>query len=280
MHKKSTIFSILTIALGWSFNAMSSQPLAPGGIPPRATKALPRAYVPVRDPLSGFNRAMYTFNDGLDHLILRPISRTYLDVAPAPLVSGVSNFYNNLDTLPTMGNDLLQANIHQFTTDTSRFLINTTLGIGGIFDVAKLGGIPQNSEDMGLTFARWGWTSSTYVVLPFFGPSTVRDALGRPIDNYMSVYPYIRNVSVRNQLYALGIVNTRANLLQLDSIISEAALDPYVFQRNAYLQHRAYLIERNKDLDDAHYVTAKKQKLAGIMPDEVPPMTAKQVASY
>ena len=160
------------------------------------------------------------------------------------------NIYNNLSTLPTIGNDILQTNFHQAVMDTSRFLINSTLGIFGLFDIATMVGIPNNAEDMGLTFARWGWGSSTFVVLPFFGPSTIRDALGRPIDYYMTVYPYMNNVRYRNSLYAMGVVNTRANLLELQGVISQAALDPYVFERNAYLQRRNYLIQRNADLDE------------------------------
>lgn len=261
MRKKLTAFLILTGVFAASCEANAKA-------------------VSTKDPFGPFNRAMYAFNDGLDHLILKPIAEAYTHIAPQPLVTGIHNFYNNLDTLPTIGNDLLQADLHQSITDTSRFLINTSLGILGFLDVSKLMGIPDNSEDMGLTFARWGWTSSTYVVLPFFGPSTMRDALGKPIDNYMSVYPYINDVTFRNRLNAMGVVNTRANLLQLQGVIAEAALDPYVFQRNAYLQHRNYLIERNTQLNNQHYAAANNTLLASNTPDDIMPMTAKQVASY
>ena len=176
--------------------------------------------VSTKDPFGPLNRAMYVFNDGLDHLILKPLAQAYVNVTPEPIVTGIHNFYNNLSDLPTIGNDLFQANFSQSATDGSRFLINTTLGLLGFFNVAKLAGVPDNTEDMGLTFAHWGWTSSTYLVIPFFGPSTVRDALGKPIDMQMTVYPYIKNVSFRNELYALGVVNTRANLLQLQGVIA------------------------------------------------------------
>ena len=233
-----------------------------------------------QDPFKFFNKAMYAFNDGLDHLILKPVAKAYLKVTPQPVVTGVDNFYNNLSNLPTIGNDVLQADFHQAVADTSRLLINSTLGLAGVLDVAKLAGLPQNSEDMGLTFAHWGWTSSTYVVLPFFGPSTVRDTLGKPIDNEMSAYKFIHNVRLRNSLYALGVVNTRADLLQLQDVIAEAALDPYVFQRNAYLQRRNYLINRNEQLEDVHGKTATIAINTGYALDEIPPVTAKQVANY
>lgn len=200
---------------------------------------------PEKDPLKPYNKAMFHFNDALDHLLLKPIAQAYLNITPKPITNRVSNFYDNLSTLPTIGNDLLQADFRQATSDTWRFLINTTVGLLGLFDVASSIGLPEHSEDMGLTFAEWGWTQSTYVVLPLFGPSTVRDALGKPIDQLMSVYPYIRNVPLRNSLYAMSIVNLRANLLELQGVINQASLDPYVFQRNAYLQRRAYLIKQN-----------------------------------
>lgn len=226
-----------------------------------------------QDPLHAVNHAMYTFNSGFDHLILKPVAQLYLDVAPQPMVTGVSNIYNNLSTLPTVGNDVLQANFHQAFVDTSRFLLNSTLGIFGLFDVASMVGIPENAEDMGLTFARWGWKSSTFVVLPFFGPSTIRDSLGKPIDYYMTVYPYVKDANFRNSLYAMGVVNTRANLLQLQGVISQAALDPYVFERNAYLQRRNYLIKRNHELDDAHYDAVNMAKHSGKPVHPILPLT-------
>lgn len=264
MYKKIAQAIVIISTLCSSHKAMSDQ--QPAG---------------THDPLGPLNRAMYTFNDGLDHLILKPVAQVYLDVAPTPIVHGVRNFYDNLENVPTIGNDILQIDFHQAVTDTSRLLINTTLGIAGFFDVAKLAGVPQNSEDMGLTLAHWGWTSSTYLVLPFFGPSTVRDALGKPIDGEMSIYAYIKNVNFRNELYAMGVVNIRASLLQLQGIIAEAALDPYVFQRNAYLQRRDYLIERNDEMQDIHTraphkMTSRLSNISG----EIPPVPAKQVASY
>lgn len=278
-RKLANLFIIMT-TLSWSCNVLSAPATQTDSATTPQAANTPPARVSTKDPFNGFNRAMYTFNDGLDHLILKPVAQLYVKVMPQPVIDGVHNFYNNLRYLPTIGNDVLQFDFRQTLTDTSYFLVNTTLGLLGIFDISKLAGIPQNSEDMGLTFARWGWTSSTYIVVPFFGPSTIRDGLGELLDYEISVYPYIKNISFRNQLYALGVVNTRANLLQLDGIISEAALDPYVFQRNAYLQHRSYLIKRNSELQEVHTRKTKQQEIAGLTADDVLPMTNKQVASY
>lgn len=210
------------------------------------------------DPFEGYNRAAFAFNDGFDNLIAKPIAQFYLDVTPTPVVDGVSNVYDNLNTLPTIGNDLLQANFHQAVNDSCRFVLNSTLGILGIFDVATLVGIPSHSEDAGLTLAYYGWKNSSYFIIPFIGPSTVRDSIGYVTDYFMSVYPYVKNSSVQTKLMLMGIVDVRANLLQLQNVISQAALDPYVFQRNAFLQRRAYLIKQNdlnnQEKGDAHLV--------------------------
>lgn len=235
-------------------------------------------HVSNKDPFSGFNRAMYTFNDGLDHLILKPLSEFYLDVTPKPIANGVNNFYNNLDNIPTVVNDLLQTNFYQAAGDTWRLLINTTVGVFGFIDVASYMGLPANSEDMGLTFAQWGWKKSTYLVLPFFGPSTVRDAVGKPINYYFTIYPYIQNIRLRNVLYGLGVVNTRAQLLQLQGVIQQAALDQYVFERNAYLQRRAYLIKRNTELGDPYLEETTKDTHTNLK-HRAPPPPAK-TANY
>ena len=206
-----------------------------------------------KDPYEPFNRVMYHFNDFLDKAALKPVATLYLKVVPKPLVKGISNVFSNIDTIPTVANDVLQANFYQATSDFWRLAINSTVGILGFFDVAADIGLEPNKEDFGLTLARWGYTNSNYLVLPFFGPSTLRDGLGIPVDYYgFSIYPDIHPVLQRYELYGLGIVSRRADLLRFQNVFDQASLDRYVFIRDAYTQRRKYLIQRNKELGDPY----------------------------
>lgn len=212
-----------------------------------------RFYVNPKDPYEPFNRKMYHFNDFLDNALLKPIATLYTKIVPKPVVKGISNIFSNIDTVPTVANDVLQVNFYQATNDFWRLAVNSTVGILGFFDVATDIGLEPNKEDFGLTLARWGYTNSNYLVLPFFGPSTVRDGLGLPVDYYaFSIYPRITPVSQRYALYGLGVVSRRAELLRFQDVFDEAAIDKYVFLRDAYMQRRAYLIERNKELGDPY----------------------------
>jgi phospholipid-binding lipoprotein MlaA len=205
------------------------------------------------DPYEPFNRVMYNFNEVLDKYLIKPVATLYNKVVPKPLTKGIANFFSNIDTVPTVANDVLQANFYQATSDAWRLAINTTVGIGGFFDVAADMGLEHNYEDLGLTFARWGYTQSNYLVLPFLGPSTVRDGVAWPINyEYLTIYPYITPVRARYQLYALNLVSKRADLLRYQDVMQQATLDKYVFMRNAYLQRRNYLIQRNKELGDPY----------------------------
>lgn len=211
--------------------------------------AVPEQPTYSKDPLQGFNRAMFSFNDKLDILVMKPIARFYNAVTPKPLNQGIHNFFNNLGELPIIVNDILQFNFFQTTSDMWRLGINSTLGIGGLIDIASRMGIPYYANDFGLTLAHWGYTDSTYLVLPFFGPNTIRDGIGIPVDYYgFSVYPRIYPKSRRYQLYALNVVDRRAQLLQFQPVFEEVAIDKYVFTRNAYMQHRTFQIEQNKHL--------------------------------
>jgi phospholipid-binding lipoprotein MlaA len=161
--------------------------------------------------------------------------------------------------VPTIANDLLQFNFYQMTSDLWRFGINSTIGIGGLFDVATRINLPYYSNDFGLTLASWGYRSSNYLVLPFFGPNTIRDSLSIPVDYYgFSIYPYISPTSVRYEVYGVGIVDRRANLLQYQPVFEEAAIDKYVFMRNAYLQRRNHQIKQNQQLSAKDRVAAGK----------------------
>jgi phospholipid-binding lipoprotein MlaA len=205
------------------------------------------------DPYEPFNRVMFNINDRLDKYLLKPVATLYTKIMPKPLAKGISNVFSNIDIIPTVANDLLQTNFYQATSDAWRLTINTTVGLGGLFDVASKIGLERNTEDLGLTFARWGYQNSNYLVLPLIGPSTVRDAIAWPINYHLfTVYPYIKPMRTRYQVYAVGVVSKRADYLRYQDVVQQAALDKYVFMRNAYMQRRAYLIERNKQLSDPY----------------------------
>lgn len=208
----------------------------------------------VKDPYEKMNRKIFNFNDTLDTNVLVPVSKVYNKIIPKPLNKGIYNFFSNLNNFPTISNDLLQGNFYQATSDSWRFLVNSTAGACGLFDVAQNMGLEQNSEDFGLTLARWGYDNSDYLVLPFFGPSTLRDAMGLPVDYFFfSPYGYVPNSRTRYTLYALNIVSKRAELLQYQDIYNQIALDRYAFIRNAYLQQRKNAIDRNQNLSDPYF---------------------------
>ncbi len=215
---------------------------------------------PVKDPYENLNRKVFNFNDSLDTHFLVPVSRTYNKIMPKPLNRGIYNFFSNLNNLPTISNDVLQGNFYQATSDSWRFFVNSTAGAAGLFDVANHMGLEPNTEDFGLTLARWGYTDTSYVVLPFLGPSTVRDTAGLPVDFFLfSPYGYIQDPRTSYTLYALNIVSNRAQLLQYQNLYDQIALDRYAFIRNAYLQQRANAIDRNQHLSDPYFnITSKK----------------------
>lgn len=222
------------------------------------------AIPPINDPYEGFNRSVFNFNDALDTYFLVPISKFYNKVMPKPLNRGIYNAFSNLNNFPTIGNDLLQGNFYQATSDSWRFFVNSTAGAGGLFDVARNMGLDPNTEDFGLTLARWGYTDSSYLVLPFLGPSTVRDAAGLPVDYFFfSPYNYVEDSRTRYTLYALNIVSKRAQLLQYQNLYNQIALDRYTFIRNAYLQQRANAIDRNQHLSDPYFNLTNKKNNSG-----------------
>lgn len=215
-----------------------------------------------KDPLEKFNRAMFTFNDTFDTYFMKPVAEVYTAIVPKPLNKGIHNVFINLSELGTIANDILQFNFYQMGKDTSRFVINTTMGIGGLFDIAERMHLPHFHNDFGLTLARWGYKDSSYLVLPFLGPNTIRDGIGIPVDYYgFSVYPYIEPQSRRFQVLALFFVDYRSNRLEFDPLLEEAAVDKYVFMRNAYMQRRAFQIEQIKHLSykDRHQKIAQEE---------------------
>lgn len=195
-----------------------------------------------RDPIEGFNRAMFGFNEGLDQIVVKPVSQGYEAILPQPIRTGVANFFANIADVFIGVNNLLQGKPAAAVSDGGRFLVNTTVGVLGIFDVASYMGLEKHDEDFGQTFGRWGVGDGAYVVLPFFGPRTVRDAVGLGFDVYVDPVANVDHVPTRNTLLVTRIVSDRAELLKADKIIEEAALDKYSYIRDAYLQRRRSLI--------------------------------------
>ncbi|WP_254459788.1 MlaA family lipoprotein [Xanthomonas sacchari] len=194
------------------------------------------------DPWEKFNRKVHAFNNVVDRAVARPLARAYVNVVPRPVRLGVTNFFDNLSSPLTMVNQLLQGRPLQAGQTLSRFLINSTLGIGGIFDPATDANLPRRSEDFGQTLGVWGWRRSRYLELPLFGPRTVRDTFGLVGDAPLSPLQQIEEDQVRIGLQGLQLVDTRAQLLSLDSLRDQAP-DEYQLTRDAWLQRRNYQIE-------------------------------------
>ncbi|MGR8918752.1 MAG: MlaA family lipoprotein [Gammaproteobacteria bacterium] len=191
------------------------------------------------DPHESLNRKFYAFNDGLDRNFLQPIARGYVNVTPDPVRDGVTNFFDNVGYLNTIANDLLQGKLGQFFEDSGRFVINSTIGIGGLFDPATGMGLPQNNEDLGQTFGTWGAGEGAYLTLPLLGPSSYRDVPAPVMGIFLNPLTYLSPV-ITIPAGFVSAVNTRANLLDATRIRDEAALDPYTFVREAWRQQREF----------------------------------------
>lgn len=195
-----------------------------------------------RDPIEGFNRAIYSFNEGLDKVAFKPVAQGYEAVLPSPVRTGVGNFFGNIADVFIGVNNLFQGKVPDSFSDFGRFAVNSTVGILGVFDVASGMGLEKHEEDFGQTFGRWGVGSGAYVVLPVFGPRTARDTVGLAADLYVDPVARVSNVPARNTLIVTRFINDRAALLPADKVIEEAALDKYSYVRDAYLQRRRNLI--------------------------------------
>lgn len=195
-----------------------------------------------RDPLESYNRAMYTFNDTFDRAVFKPVAEGYNKVMPQPVNTGISNFFSNLDDVLVLFNDLLQFKFKQGVSDFSRLTWNTTVGLFGFFDVASHMDLPKHNEDFGQTLGYWGVGSGPYIVLPFLGPSTLRDGTGLIADWQADPLARVENDQARWGLLGLKAVDTRAGLLRATRILETASLDPYTFMRDAYLQRRENLV--------------------------------------
>ena len=201
----------------------------------------PNAKRDPRDPFEGFNRASYKFNDALDRAVLKPTAKGYKAIAPQFVETGVSNFFSNLGQPTVILNDLLQAKFKPALSDTGRFLLNTTVGIGGLFDPASKAGLDRNDEDFGQTLGKWGVPSGPYLMVPFFGPSTVRDGFGSGVDVFSDPVHYVERDAWRYSLQGMNLIDARARRLSLEDTLNQT-YDKYGFIRNAYLQQREYQV--------------------------------------
>lgn len=197
------------------------------------------------DPFESYNRSMNNFNIGVDDYVFKPVAETYQNIIPYPVKSGINNFFSNLNDLTVIVNDLFQFKLVQMAEDFSRFVFNSTIGILGLFDVATSMGLPKHDEDFGQTLGTWGYTDSAYFILPLIGLAggTVRDSLGFTVDSYyLSPLTVIDDDLTYWGAVVLKNINKRANLLNASKVLEQAALDPYIFKREAYLSKRKSLI--------------------------------------
>lgn len=194
------------------------------------------------DPWEGYNRGAYDFNDAVDRAVLKPVAQVYAQDMPPFAQEGVSNFFENLKDLGTGLNNLLQGKLPEGASDLARFGVNSVFGIAGLWDVATPMGLEKHNEDFGQTLGAWGVPPGPYFVIPFLGPSTLRDAPARYVDPSFAYNRGIDEVALRNSLFGLDVVRTRAGLLKAERIVDEAALDKYSFTRDAWLQRRRHQV--------------------------------------
>jgi phospholipid-binding lipoprotein MlaA len=192
------------------------------------------------DPWEGFNRKVFVFNDTVDTYAFKPVAKGYKAITPDPVERGISRMFSNVGEVVNILNDLLQGKFKQAGNDTGRLVINTTIGLVGFFDVADNMGLPKNDgEDFGQTLGFYGVNSGPYVVIPFFGPSTMRDAPSRIVDRLVNPINEVDHVPTRNTIYGVELLSTRADLLEAEKFIRG---DRYTFIRDAYLQRRKFLL--------------------------------------
>lgn len=210
-----------------------------------------------RDPLEPLNRGIYKFNDVVDKAVIKPVATGYKEAMPGLVQTAIGNFFSNLDDVLVLLNDLLQFKLDQAASDFSRLAWNTSVGIAGLIDVATPMELPKRNEDFGQTLGYWGVGNGPYLVLPFLGPSTLRDTVGIAVDAQFDPVTQHHPVPERNSGIAIHTVDTRARLLDAEKVLDEAAIDRYVFLRDAYLQRRRGLVydgnpprEKFEDDDD------------------------------
>jgi phospholipid-binding lipoprotein MlaA len=206
-----------------------------------------------RDPLEPFNRGVYKFNDVVDRAVLKPVATVYRDSTPQVVRTGVGNFFRNLSEPWSFVNNVLQLRIQDAGETWIRFAVNTVFGLGGLIDIAGEAQIARHKQDFGQTLEHYGVPSGPFVMLPILGPSTVRDTAALPVDAQGNLLSGLNEVAVRNSLYALRVVDTRARYLRFTSVLDGASLDPYSFTRDSFLQR----------------LDTRTQKPGGNTPDEM-----------
>ncbi|MDJ0939969.1 MAG: VacJ family lipoprotein [Woeseiaceae bacterium] len=205
------------------------------------------------DPWEPLNRGIYAVNDVPDRFLLKPIARGYRAITPVFLRRGVSNFFDNLTTPRSALNNFLQGKPKRGFSDVSRFLFNSTIGVGGLIDVASMGGLEIYDEDFGQTLAVWGVPDGPYIVIPLLGPSTLRDGVALPVDIYSSLLTHIDDSSVRDKLWGLRLIDLRARLLTAEQLIEDSR-DPYITIRESFLQNRRFQVyDGDPPIDEDFY---------------------------
>jgi phospholipid-binding lipoprotein MlaA len=232
-----------------------------------------------RDPFEPVNRGIYQFNEGVDKAILKPVAQAYRAVLPQFLRASVSNFFSNINDVVVMVNNLLQGKFTAAYSDFGRIAINTTLGLGGLFDIASEAGIEKHEEDFGQTLGYWGIADGPFLMLPLFGPSTLRDTAGRFVDYKADPMTYVYPYNVRNVLWGTRIVSRRAELLDASTVLQTAALDPYEFIRDAYLQRRRNLIYDGTPPPDKEFMDPPPEPKKSGAPQATFPPSAEPVGA-
>lgn len=197
-----------------------------------------------RDPLEPLNRSIYQFNEGVDRVVLKPVATAYVDVTPGPVRAGVGNFFGNLRDAWSAVNAALQARPREAAENGMRFGLNSTLGLIGLLDIASEMGLERTTLDFGQTLGRWGVPDGPYLMLPLLGPSTLRDTVALPVDAQGDALGSVGHMPTRNEMQLLRLVDKRAGLLRAGEMLQDAALDPYSFVRDSYLQRRQSQIGR------------------------------------
>ncbi|HEX9686177.1 MAG TPA: VacJ family lipoprotein [Burkholderiales bacterium] len=216
-----------------------------------------------RDPLEPLNRGIYKFNDGFDTVLVKPAAEFYRFIVPEFARTGVSNFFSNLNDVIVAVNNLLQGKLTHAASDVGRILVNSTVGVLGLFDIATGLGMEKHNEDFGQTLGYWGIGDGPYLVLPILGPSNLRDTAGWFGDFYVWPISYVEDDRTRYAVIAFRFVTIRADLLEASRILETAALDPYEFVRDAYLQRRRNLVyDGRPPPDEDDIVDEPKQKPA------------------
>lgn len=235
------LFSIAALAAAAGTAAAQSAP-APAASDAAMAQEMPSDNAPPAanpaDPFEGFNRGIFSFNEGLDKVILKPVAETYRKVVPQPVRTGVSNVFGNVGDAWSAVNHMLQGKVQHSLEMGMRVGMNSVFGLGGLLDPASEAGLEKRSEDFGQTLGVWGFNPGPYLVLPVFGPSSVRDGLALPVDQVASPGNYITPTAAATGVTLLRVVDTRAGLLNLTNLASDLALDKYSFYRDAYVARR------------------------------------------